>query len=81
MRRVVDGLLDSCATLVEKARALPGLVASRGLRCESAIIALLAARLTQLLRRSDPLAGRVALRKTDFLSAGVRGTWWGLTAR
>ena len=61
--------------------ALPALVAARGLRCEGAVIVLLAARLTELLRRGDPLAGRVALRKTDFLSAGVRGALWGLTAR
>jgi hydroxysqualene synthase len=81
MRRVVDGLLDGCASLIEKARALPGLVAARGLRCECAVIVLLAARLTQLLRRGDPLAGRVALRKTDFLGATLRGAVWGLTGK
>ena len=56
----------------------PGAVASVGLRCESAVIVALAARLTTLLRRGDPLATRVKLRKGDFAAALVRGVWRGL---
>jgi hydroxysqualene synthase len=81
LRRVLDGLLDGCAALNETARALPPLVRAFGLRAESAVIVLLARRLAVLLRRGDPLAGRVALRKRDFLQATLGGVAWGLTAR
>jgi squalene synthase HpnC len=78
LRRTLDELLDRTAQLVVAAQALPGAVASVGLRCESAVIVALAARLTTLLRRGDPLATRVKLRKGDFAAALVRGVWRGL---
>jgi hypothetical protein len=46
---------------------------------ESAVIVRLADRLAALLRGNDPIAGRVALRKSDFASCGLRGIWGGLT--
>jgi hydroxysqualene synthase len=73
LRRVFDRLLDRSVALIDKARRLPPLVASSGLRCESAVIVELAARLLRRLRRSDPLAARVKLRKSDFLAAFVIG--------
>ena len=73
LRRVVDQLLDRTAGLVETARLLPGRVQARGLRWECAVIVALAARLTARLRRGDPLAGRVALRKSDFVAAFAIG--------
>ena len=73
LRRVLDRLLDRTATLIDHARELPPLVLSRGLRWESAVIVDLAARLLRRLRHGDPLASRVALRKTDFIAAFVTG--------
>jgi farnesyl-diphosphate farnesyltransferase len=80
LRRVVDDMLDRTDRLVEEARGLPPLVRARGLRCESAVIIALAARLSRLLREGDPLAGRVALRKRDFAGALVGGLARGLLA-
>jgi hydroxysqualene synthase len=73
LRRVIDRLLDSTDRLIETARQLPGGVAARGLRWESATIVDLARRLSQRLRRGDPLATRVALSKGDFAAALVTG--------
>ena len=56
LRRVLDRLLDRTAALIDQARGLPPLVASRGLRWESGVIVGLAARLLRRLRRDDPLA-------------------------
>jgi farnesyl-diphosphate farnesyltransferase len=74
LRRVLDRLLDQTEALVETARLLPGRVASRGLRCESAVIVQLAERLVRRLRRGDPLATRVKLRISDFIAAFATGT-------
>jgi squalene synthase HpnC len=79
LRGTLDELLDRTAALVVTAQALPGAVASLGLRCESAVIVALAGRLTGLLRRSDPLATRVKLTKRDFAAALIGGVWRGLT--
>jgi phytoene/squalene synthetase len=73
LRRVLDRLLDRTATLINQARSLPPLVASRGLRWESAVIVALAGRLLRRLRHGDPVAARVALRKSDFLAAFAVG--------
>jgi len=78
LRATLDELLDRTAALVVTAQALPGAVASAGLRCESAGIVALAGRLTALLRRADPLATRVKLTKRDFAAALLGGLWRGL---
>jgi farnesyl-diphosphate farnesyltransferase len=78
LRRTIDRLLDRTAALIVAAQALPGSVASFGLRCESAVIVALAGRLTLLLRRGDPLAGRVKLAKGDFAAALIAGLWRGI---
>ena len=77
LRRVLDYLLDRTAELVRRARDLPPRVESRGLRRETAIIVNLAERLTEHLRRGDPLASRVKLGKWDFAAALVIGLWRG----
>ncbi|MFW6027195.1 MAG: squalene synthase HpnC [bacterium] len=78
MRRVIDRMLDECDDLMEEAQRLPSVLESRRLAAESAVIVRLAARLGERLRRGDPLAGRVALNRLDFLRAGVGGIREGL---
>lgn len=78
LRRVIDGLLDRTAVLIEQARELPLLVASSGLRWECGVIVELAARLLRRLRAGDPLASRVKLRRSDFLAAFAIGVSRGL---
>jgi hydroxysqualene synthase len=73
LRAVFDLLLDRTAVLVATARGLPPGVAAWGLRAECAVIVALAARLVARLRRGDPLAGRVALAKSDFAAAFLAG--------
>lgn len=73
MRAVLDLSLDGVEDLMKKARTLPGKLKSRRLAMESAVIIRLADRLMALLRKGDPIAGRVALGKADFISCGLRG--------
>jgi hydroxysqualene synthase len=81
LRQVIDQLLDSTDRLIIDAGRLPGGVAARGLRWESATIVDLARRLSRRLRRGDPLATRVALSKADFAAALVTGIFRGRRAR
>jgi len=78
LRRVLDRVLDRTDTLVATARGLPRQVTSRGLHWECAVIVELAARLLRRLRRGDPLANRVRLKKSDFTAAFVVGVLQGL---
>ena len=73
LRRVIDQCLDGVDDLMATARTLPARLKSRPLAMESAVIVRLAVRLTALLRAGDPLAGRVALRRHDFVVCGLRG--------
>jgi hydroxysqualene synthase len=73
LRCVLDSMLDRTEALVATARDLPPQVVSSGLRWESAVIVALAARLVRRLRRGDPLAARVRLRKSDFIAAFATG--------
>lgn len=78
LRHVIDRLIAETDGLLVTARTLPHRLRSRGLAMESAVIVRLALRLSELLKRGDPLATRVALTKADFLSCGVRGAMAGL---
>jgi len=69
LRRVFSRLLDECDTLNATASALPGRVRSRRLRLETAVIVNLSTRLAQRLRRGDPLATRVKLRRSDVVAS------------
>ena len=73
LRQVLDRCLDRVEDLLVEARALPGRLRHARLAMESAVILRLAERLTVLLRRGDPLAGRVALGRLDFLRCGLGG--------
>jgi farnesyl-diphosphate farnesyltransferase len=72
LRAVFDEMLLKCDHLNEEAAALPGLVAARRLRVETAVIANLARRLTAKLKSGDALAGRVKLIKRDFVLAALQ---------
>jgi phytoene/squalene synthetase len=78
LRRVFDGMLDRTAALVVRAHRLPPGVATWRLRCETAVIVGLAARLLRRLRARDPLANRVRLGKADFLAALLHGLAQGM---
>ena len=73
MRSVLDRTLDGVEELLHLARTLPGRLDSRHLAMESAVIVSIAERLTTLLRKRDPLAGRVALSRVGFIWCGVIG--------
>jgi phytoene/squalene synthetase len=73
LRRVLDRCLDGVEELMVQARGLPDRLVSARLAMESAVIVKLADRLSALLRAGDPLAGRVALGKTDFARCGLTG--------
>lgn len=73
LRRVLDRCLDGVEELMVTARRLPDRLASSRLAMESAVIVKLADRLAARLRVGDPLAGRVALSKADFLRCGLGG--------
>ena len=80
LRLVLDTCLDATDELLARARGLPQRIADRRLAMEAAIIVHLAHRLAALLRRGDPLAGRVGLSKLDFARCGVLGVWTGLVS-
>ena len=80
LRRVIDRMLDGCDALMIDARRLPFALKSRHLAMESAVIVRLAGRLIELLRKGDPLATRVALKKPDFAFAGIAGAVSGFFA-
>ncbi|MGR3464423.1 MULTISPECIES: squalene/phytoene synthase family protein [Rhodobacterales] len=73
LRAALDRMLDRCEALLARAALLPGTVRSRRLRAEITVIRALALRLLARLRRSDPLASRVAPARGDWLRAGLRG--------
>jgi squalene synthase HpnC len=72
-RRVLDRCLDGVDGLLAEAAQLPGQLRSARLAMESAVIVQLARRLTARLRSGDPLAGRVALSRGDFVVCGLKG--------
>ncbi|MFQ5954108.1 MAG: squalene synthase HpnC [Kiloniellales bacterium] len=73
IRRVLDRTLDGVDRLMLKARTLPGQLRSRRLAMESAVIVRIAERLTAMLRRRDPIAGRVELNWWQFALCGMAG--------
>ena len=66
LRRVLDRLLDEVDRLNRCAVWLPSMVADRRMRLEATVIVRLSRRLARRLRREDPLAGRVRLRRLDM---------------
>lgn len=73
MRKVLNRTLDHTESLLVTAKSLPRGLISRRLAMESGAIIAIADRLTQLLRRRDPLGPRVELSKPEFLWYCGRG--------
>ena len=65
LRRVLDRCLHEVDRLNRVASSLPGAIRDRRMRLEAAVIVALSHRLARRLRREDPLAGRVRLRRGD----------------
>jgi len=72
-REVLDAALDRVEEALDRASALPRLLASRRLAFQSTVTIALARRLLARLRAADPVAGRVALSKADFARAFAGG--------
>jgi len=68
-RAVLDAALDRVEERLDAAAALPRLVGSWRLAMESRVTIALARRLLGRLRAADPVAGRVALGKSNFALA------------
>ncbi len=68
-REVLDAALDRVEEALDRASALPRLVASRRLALEAAVTLNCARTLLARLRAADPVTGRVALSRTDFAAA------------
>lgn len=73
LRRTLDRCLDGTEALLVEAKTLPRRLPSRRLAMESAAIVSLAEKLTAMLRRRDPVAGRVALGKPGTLLHALIG--------
>jgi squalene synthase HpnC len=81
LRKVLDRCLDGVDGLMADARELPGRLRNARLAMESAVIVRLAGRLTVHLRHGDPVAGRVALGRLDFVLCGLGGVGGVLLSR
>ena len=76
-REILDAALDRVEEQLDRAAALPRLVASRRLAIQSAMTIGLARRLLAKLRMADPVLGRVALSKADFAKAVLAAPFLG----
>ncbi len=75
-RQVLDRMLDETQRLNRDGAGLPGRVRDRRLRVETAVIVGLATRLMRRLRREDPLARRVRLRRGDVVGSVLQALPW-----
>ena len=72
-RPVLDAALDRVEEALDRAAALPRLLASTRLAFQSTVTIGLARRLLARLRKADPVRGRVALDRADFARAFAAG--------
>jgi hydroxysqualene synthase len=73
LRQVLDRALDGVEALLVEAAPLPAGLRSRRLAMEAGAILKIAWTLAKSLRREDPLAGRVALSKADYVLCCAQG--------
>ncbi len=78
VRRVLDNCLDATDDLLMQARKLPDQIRDRRFAMEAATIVQVAIRLSRELRRRDPLAERVVLSASQYISCFVSGILAGL---
>ena len=81
LRKVIDQCLKGTRELLQRADELPGLLTSRRLAMETAVILRIAWKLAGELARRDPLAERVRLGKIQYAAAMAGGAWQGLWGR
>ncbi len=75
LRAVIDRCIEHSRELARQARPLPGLLKSRRLAMEAAVIVEVAGRLLDELARRDPLSERVKLGKGQYAACVARGIW------
>lgn len=73
LRRVLDNCLAGTEELIAMARQLPGPMSNRRLAMEASAIVRIAERLTEELRRHDPIAKRVELTRPQYLLCCAEG--------
>ncbi|WP_376098865.1 squalene/phytoene synthase family protein [Roseomonas sp. CCTCC AB2023176] len=78
-RPLLDAMLDRTEALLERAARLPRVLSSTRLALQSAVTLGCAWRLLARLRAADPMAGRVALTKTEFAAALLESPRRGLS--
>lgn len=81
LRAVLDQILDRTDELILRAKGGPGKIRNLGLKLETAVIIVIARKLSAKLRRLDPLAVRVELTGFQKAMAALQGICWGLVAR
>jgi len=81
LRAVIDKCLAATRDLLQEAEILPGLLYSRRLAMESAVIIDIAYKLVDELEKRDPVAERVELTKAQYLTSTARGAWRGFWQR
>ena len=81
LRSVIDKCLDATKDLLAEAQHLPGLLYSRRLAMETAVIIDIAWKLVEELEKRDPVAERVELSKTQYLTSTAKGAWLGFWRR
>ena len=77
LRAVLDKCLAATRDLLDEAKLLPGLLYSRRLAMESAVIIDIACKLVDELENRDPVAERVELSKTQYIASTLSGAWSG----
>lgn len=75
LRCVLDQCLDATEALLDIARGLPSRLRNTRFALEAAMIVRIARRLAVELRRRDPLAERVVLRRLQYAGCGIAGLW------
>ena len=73
LRRVLDRCLDATEELLESADGLPDQFRNLRFAMETAVIVSVAGKLSNELRRRDPLAERVALTSVQYAACCLRG--------
>lgn len=81
LRRVFDRMTAGIDGLLIEGSSLPMIIRSRGLRMEVCVIFRLAQKLVRRLKKNDLLTRKVELTKPDWLFAGARGIFDGITRK